>query len=785
MDLFRYRPPEGGEFEYPHREEDPLVRVFPFEERVGAAFVLELSSLQQLSEREGRVLPGRADFFVGWPPVLEPEDRVSLIVRAEDRALRGLVKGTAVGSERVGVSAAARRLWQNVMVGLTGAADDLRFVPSQHLCDYVDPAYPYCYRMKPTGLRVYGSARQPIGFTADRDAGLAPLAFSLSWEVPTGAMEVLADRLLDVPGGAQLQVVFRGVSLGAHAAMLRRAVSDPSVLRTGDGGGISDPGLVERARRFLESCVQSGVGVSEEAVLCAREELPQTLLTLAARAVFGGQKTESSPIGVDPMEEIGLDLRGFVPHGTAVALPFPGGAYWRRQGLRVKYAYAPSGLPESGILLGLAGAGARRREVRFAEVDRSRHCYVIGATGTGKSTILFNMIEQDLARGAGVCLLDPHGDLYARVLDAVPPARVEDVILIDAGDFTRVVGINFLEVSGENPTVHASFITNQLMGIFERLYDMKTAGGPVFEQYMRNALLLLMLNEKTGGTLIDVVRIFADAAYRNRLLESCTDQLVVDFWVSIAHKAGADLSLPNLAPYITSKLNQFVHNALLRPILSQRRSTVDFLQCMNEGKILLVNLAKGRIGEWDARFLGMLILGKLFEGAMARVAQAETKRRPFYLYIDEAQNMATDTLASMMAEGRKFGLALTLANQTFSQIRGDKRGDLMEAVLGNAGTLLLFRVGPRDADQLASFVAPSFSRHELERLENRHVLARMLFEGSPVTPFVFETLAPKEDTVSRMDRVQIRRRIEVRRLEYTRPAGGSNVVASVRRGAEH
>ncbi len=191
---------------------------------------------------------------------------------------------------------------------------------------------------------------------------------------------------------------------------------------------------------------------------------------------------------------------------------------------------------------------------------------------------------------------------------------------------------------------------------------------------------------------------------------------------------------------------------------------------MNEGKILLVNLAKGRIGEWDAQFLGMLILGKLFGAATARAAFAEAVRRPFYLYVDEAQNLATDTMATIMAEGRKFGLVLTLANQTFSQIRGAEQGNLMQAILGNAGTLLLFRVGPLDSEQLVSFIAPAFSRHDIETLENRHVLARMLNEGRPMAPFVFETCPPRGGEADAGRRAEIRRRIEVNRLAYTRPA---------------
>lgn len=262
------------------------------------------------------------------------------------------------------------------------------------------------------------------------------------------------------------------------------------------------------------------------------------------------------------------------------------------------YGDAPALLPAEGVLLGQVGAGRPPRPVRFTPADRTRHCYILGATGTGKSTLLYNLLVQDIEAGVGVCLLDPHGDLYRQVLAAVPPHRLKDVILVEPGDAERAVGINFLECGGPHPQVRMNFITNELIRIFHRLYDLTITGGLIFEQYMRNALLLVMDNEIAGGTLMDVPLLFEDERYRKELLEHCRNPYTVNFWRKQAEPASGDSSLKNMAPYITSKLNQFTSNALLRPIIGQARSTVDFRACLDEGRICWSICPRGCWGSW-------------------------------------------------------------------------------------------------------------------------------------------------------------------------------------------
>lgn len=278
---------------------------------------------------------------------------------------------------------------------------------------------------------------------------------------------------------------------------------------------------------------------------------------------------------------------------------------------------------------------------------------------------------------------------------------------------------------------------------------MRVAGGPVFEQYMRGAALLVMENRKKGGTLLDVVRVFEKDAFRADLLKTCTNPVVVEFWTRTAHHASHELSLSAVAPYVVSKLNAFVSNPSVRTIIGQRRSTVDFSEAMANHAIVLLDLSVGSLGVADTQLLGMLALSRLFAAALGRVAAGRSRLPPMRVYIDEAQVFATETLAEAMAQSRKGGLSFTLANQNLAQLKNAVEGTcLLENIVGNASTFLAFRVGPFDSEILAPLFAPSLSRTDLERLPDHHVACRLLVEvacrlpveGVPLDSFVCSTL---------------------------------------------
>src|SRR3989344_2025681 len=337
--------------------------------------------------------------------------------------------------------------------------------------------------------------------------------------------------------------------------------------------------------------------------------------------------------------------------------------------LKAKEAAPPAALPKSGVLIGETSFRNEKSSVYITEDDRRRHIYIAGQTGTGKSNLLRFMSIEDIEQGKGVAVIDPHGDLIEKILGLIPKNRIDDVIIFDPSDFWRPLGLNMLEYDFERPE-QKTFIVDEILGIFYKLFpESGEALGPVFQQYMRNTLLLLMedaINEP--ATLMEVPRIFSDLEFRKRKLSRITNPVVLDFWEKEASKVSGEASISNMAPYITSKFNNFTANDYIRPIIGQTKSAFDFRQIMDEGKILLVNLSKGRIGDLNANLLGMIIVGKILMAALSRVDSPEEKRRDFNLYIDEFQNFTTESIAIILSEARKYRLNLTIAHQFIAQL---------------------------------------------------------------------------------------------------------------------
>lgn len=431
---------------------------------------------------------------------------------------------------------------------------------------------------------------------------------------------------------------------------------------------------------------------------------------------------------------------------------------------RIKYlksreAQPPSNLPKEGILLGESVYRNVHVPVRLTREDRRRHLYVIGQTGTGKSVFINNLSGQDMANGEGICVIDPNGDLFEDILSRVPKNRFEDVVVFDPSDLLRPVGINMLEYDPKFPE-QKTFIINELMQIFDTLYDLKTTGGPMFEQYTRNALLLLMDDPSNGFTILEIPRVMSDPAFRKGLLEKCTNIIAKDFWEKEAEKAGGDAALVNMVPYITSKFSTFIANDFMRPILAQSKSTIDFRKIMDEGKILLVNLSKGRLGELNASLLGMIIVGKLTVAAFSRADIPEDKRRDFYLYMDEFQNFTTPSISTILSEARKYKLCLIAAHQFIAQLKEPIRN----AVFGNVGSMVAFRVGSDDGEFLEKQFEPVFSSRDLINIDNLNAHAKILINNQVYPPFnIFVPFPPRGDKTI-LDRMR-----ELSRLKYGRP----------------
>ncbi len=427
--------------------------------------------------------------------------------------------------------------------------------------------------------------------------------------------------------------------------------------------------------------------------------------------------------------------------------------------LAAKSAPPPPNLPTEGIILGENIYQGVKTLVRITREDRRRHIYVIGQTGTGKTTLLKNMITQDIRNGDGVCFLDPHGDVAQEILGLIPKERIDDVIYFNPGDTRRPLALNILEYSKERPE-DKTFIINTLIEIIDKLYNLQLTGGPMFEQYLRNALLLIMDNPDWGYTLLDVSRVFVDEDFREELLDQCKNYPVVEFWRKQAVVVGGELSLENMITWITSKLNPFITNDFVRPIIAQSKSTLNFEDIINNKKILIVNLSKGMLGETSAYLLGMLLITKILLAAFARARIPEEERKDFYLYIDEFQNFAFKGVASILSEARKYRLAMIFAHQYIKQLPEE----ISAAVVGNVGTKILFRVGPDDAEFWEKAFLPTFNKQDLLNIPNYNAYAVLLIHGYTSQPFNFKTLYPEKPNKELAQKIA-----ELSMLKYGRP----------------
>lgn len=404
--------------------------------------------------------------------------------------------------------------------------------------------------------------------------------------------------------------------------------------------------------------------------------------------------------------------------------------------LKSKEAPPPANLPSTGVLIGESLFRGQSKPVYITDEDRRRHVYVVGQTGTGKSTLLGNMFIEDLQKGRGLAVIDPHGDLVQNALGFIPKERLDGLIYFDPGDLERPLGLNMLDYNFNRPE-EKTFIVNEMQSIFNKLFPPETMG-PMFEQYMRNALLLLMEDmPNEPATLVEVPRVFTDAEYRLRKLERIHNPVVIDFWEKEAVKAGGEASLANMTPYITSKFNNFISNDYMRPIIGQTKSAFNFRQVMDEGKILLINLSKGRIGDINAGLLGMVFTGKVLMAALSRVDLPEgEKRRDFNLYVDEFQNFTTDSISTILSEARKYRLNLTMAHQYIGQLTEKIR----DSVFGNVGSQIVFRVGVQDAEFLVKQFEPIFSENDLVNIDNLNAYAKILINGETSKPFNLKIL---------------------------------------------
>jgi len=394
--------------------------------------------------------------------------------------------------------------------------------------------------------------------------------------------------------------------------------------------------------------------------------------------------------------------------------------------LTAKSAPAPAQIPNSGLYLGKSVYRGMSRKIYISDKDRARHMYIIGKTGTGKSEFLMDMILQDIRAGKGVCFIDPH-DTVEKILEYIPPERAEDVIYFNPADTERPMGLNMLEARNEE---EKQFVASSIINLMYKLYDPHKTGiiGPRFEHAIRNAMMTVM--SEPGATFIEIVRVLTDQKFLQELLPKVQDPMVRRYWTDQIAQT-SDFHKSEVLDYIVSKFGRFITDKMMRNIIGQSASAFSFRQVMDEGKILLINLAKGRIGEENSAFLGLILVPKILVAAMSRQDIPEAQRRDFNLYVDEFQNFATPDFATILSEARKYHLNLIVANQFIGQIEEEVKN----AVFGNVGTLMSFRVGVQDANFLQHEFSPTFSEADLTNVERFHTFVKTIVDNEPMPPF--------------------------------------------------
>ncbi len=366
--------------------------------------------------------------------------------------------------------------------------------------------------------------------------------------------------------------------------------------------------------------------------------------------------------------------------------------------------------------------------------DRRQHVYILGKSGTGKSVLMFNMIIQNIQNGDGVCLVDPHGENVEAILSAIPPQRMKDVVYFNPADADHHIGFNVLELIDPQ---YKHLVASGLMGIFTKIWA--NAWSARMEYILNNAILALL--DTPGTTLLGIPRMLVDKDYRQKIIGNLKDPVIKAFWVH-EYEAWQDKFRNEAIAPIQNKVGQFLSTSIIRNVVGQSKSTINIFDMMNEGKIFLVNVSKGRIGEDNSSLLGGMIITKIQLAAMERVRIPEDNRRDFYLYVDEFQNFVTDAFAGILSEARKYRLNLTVAHQYTAQLVVDKSSAVRDAVFGNVGTMIVFRVGSDDAEFLESEFDPEFTPQDIVNLPNYKVYMKLMIDGVTSRPFSARTLPP-------------------------------------------
>lgn len=416
-----------------------------------------------------------------------------------------------------------------------------------------------------------------------------------------------------------------------------------------------------------------------------------------------------------------------------------------------KASHPPVDLPKEGVLIGKNVYRGEEVEVRVKEEDRRRHMYLIGQTGTGKSAFMRKMIQEDLQAGHGLALLDPNGDFAVQVLGMIPPHRMDDVIYFNPADINYPMGLNILEARTHE---EKDFLIQEMISIFYKLVSDPSMIGPIFEHNMRMAMSALMSDVNNPRTLVEIPLMFTDENFRREVLLTVDDPVIRHFWEKEFPATQKGSQAGDTLGYLLSKLGRFIENEMVRNIIGQSRSAFDFQDIMNSGKILIGNLTKGGLGEQNSNLLGMLLVSKLQMAAFKRNDIPEEQRRDFYLYLDEFQNFTTDSISTILSEARKYRLCLILAHQYIGQLSDGIRN----AVFGNVGTVVSFRISSDDAEVIAQRLQPYYTAEDLVLIDNLKAVITLMINGKTSKAFNLQVILTDRPDLNLQQQVMMQSR---------------------------
>jgi hypothetical protein len=572
-----------------------------------------------------------------------------------------------------------------------------------------------------------------------------------------------------IPGLGWLITFIKVMILGSDSAISEMSSNQPGA-RGGDPFTVRDQATDENLKHIGEKISQPAFVTMVRIIASSNSEAAATQITNGITTAFGMFKNEylnwlqnRRIIFLDKLNDAWmsfnfrhrLPVQGFwpfhekecllTPEELASIYHLPVSRYnytplieW----LKYKVLPPPVSLPKEGITIGNNLYRGGKKEIKIQANDRTRHLYIIGKSGCGKSALISYLARQDIANGDGVCVVDPHGDLVEDVLKYVPKERAKDVIVFNPADLERPMGLNLLEA---NTPEEKDFASLAAMEIFIKLFGNEIFG-PRIQHYFRNGCLTLMDDEEEGATIIDLPRLFTDDEFSKYKISKIKNPVVKSFWEREMAKTG-QREKEEMIPYFSAKFGPFITNTMIRNIIGQKKNAFDFREIMDKRKILLVNLSKGSVGDINSQLLGLIFVNKIQMAAMGRVDVPEDQRPNFWLYVDEFQNFATDSFATILSEARKYHLGLTIAHQYIGQLthkngpEGSREDPtIRDAVFGNVGTMMSFKIGAADAEYMAKEYAPLLSEQDVINVANYSAYIKLNVDNTTSRPFSLSTI---------------------------------------------